>query len=403
MPESPIIIGDLLSYDTSLEWHEAVALVQEVCAQLRSSHTVAPDPTHIQLDQSGAVTLLAGPASGEPAVQRLGYTLSALLEGAAPPAELRLFAAQMTSSTEGASSVDDFSHRLAYFERPGRSRILQRLFERVAPLLEVASARSTVVRAPEPSAATKKTITRVPPAWTKVAVIVLSVSAVGVLAVLGWQRVRAGAPVSVRMSGIVSQTKATAGSLVAGTVSSARALLDRVGLVEATPAPAAPDESHEKTARTRAPSGTRKPADRSDGDSQPPAALSPVLPAGKAESAAPQTSHRPETSEAPPTELTPADVTVYTSSDSAVQPPVLVSPQLPGRFPEDGADGPPMPPMEVDLLINQDGSVETVKFLNPPQRFQQRMLASAMKAWHYRPAMKDGRPVRFRLRVKLPL
>ena len=186
-----------------------------------------------------------------------------------------------------------------------------------------------------------------------------------------------------------------------GTVSSARAV-DR-GLVEATPAPAAPDENQQKAARTRTPSGTKKPADRSDGDSPPPAAPSPVPPAGNAESAAPQTSHPPEMSEAPPTEPIPADVTVYSSSDPTVQPPVLASPQLPGRFPDDGADGPPMPPMEVDLLVNQDGAVESVKFLNPPQRFQQRMIASAMKAWHYRPAMKDGRPVRFRLRVKLPL
>ena len=59
MAES-IIVGDVVSHDMSLEWHEAVAVVQEVCTLLLASHAGAPDPAHIQLDRIGGIVLLPG-------------------------------------------------------------------------------------------------------------------------------------------------------------------------------------------------------------------------------------------------------------------------------------------------------------------------------------------------------
>src|SRR6266436_1043622 len=91
--DSSIELGDLLAHDVPVEWPEAVAVVQEVCAKLFGSVDV-PDPSHIRLHHSGTIELLPGSPSGEPAAQRLGYTLSALLQGTSPPAELRLFASR---------------------------------------------------------------------------------------------------------------------------------------------------------------------------------------------------------------------------------------------------------------------------------------------------------------------
>ena len=47
--------------------------------------------------------------------------------------------------------------------------------------------------------------------------------------------------------------------------------------------------------------------------------------------------------------------------------------------------------------------METVKVLNKPERFPQGMLLSAMKAWRYNPALKEGRAVRYAVRVTIPV
>jgi hypothetical protein len=37
------------------------------------------------------------------------------------------------------------------------------------------------------------------------------------------------------------------------------------------------------------------------------------------------------------------------------------------------------------------------------RRFQERMLMAAAKAWTFKPAMRDGHPVRYRLRIAIIL
>ena len=51
----------------------------------------------------------------------------------------------------------------------------------------------------------------------------------------------------------------------------------------------------------------------------------------------------------------------------------------------------------LEMLINQAGQVEAVKLHTPLNRYHERMIVSAAKAWRYRPALKQGKPVRFRL------
>jgi len=97
------------------------------------------------------------------------------------------------------------------------------------------------------------------------------------------------------------------------------------------------------------------------------------------------------------------DQQIYSTDDADVQPPTLRWPQLPSV----GSDRPFDEAEEgvglVELLLDEKGIVERLKFLTPPGRFGERMLLSAMKAWRYQPATKDGRPVRFLQRVKLIL
>jgi hypothetical protein len=100
----------------------------------------------------------------------------------------------------------------------------------------------------------------------------------------------------------------------------------------------------------------------------------------------------------PPAEEAPA--TVYTATDGEVLPPVIVRPVLP-------KDPPPGVPPEqigtIEVLVDELGDVAQVKLVSPANRYQERMLVSAAKMWKFRPAYRDGKPVRYRTRVRLTI
>ncbi len=88
------------------------------------------------------------------------------------------------------------------------------------------------------------------------------------------------------------------------------------------------------------------------------------------------------------------DERIYAEADEGVTPPAPLSRQLPAALPP-GITSQTVGTLE--MLINREGEVETVKLHTPLNRYHERMIVSAAKAWRYRPASKDGRPVRFRL------
>jgi hypothetical protein len=398
--ESSIDFGDLLARDVPLEWHEAVAVVQEACGQLFGPGVEAPDPTHIRLHPAGTIELLPQPHSSEPPTQRLGHTLNALMQGTLPPAELRLFASESTSVVAAAISVDDFSRRLAYFERPGRSRVLQLLYERAAPALAAAPPRREHpdTQAPVAVASDAENADANDGALRNVrARVAVFAALMGcALTFWGWYWLRANHR-TPPVPAVLSETRAVVGSLIAGTVSSGKALLGSAGLIDVPKTAATPDPDIPGDVKIRPARDNKTPASRSSSTSSVPSP--PVV--------APETREQPAGSVSPPARAaTPdevsADATVYTANAPGVLPPKLVWPQLPTTAPTDGADPPRPSPGEVDLLVNEGGVVEAVKLLTAPGGFHQRMLLSAMKAWRYHPAVKDGRPVRYVVRVTIP-
>ena len=91
-------------------------------------------------------------------------------------------------------------------------------------------------------------------------------------------------------------------------------------------------------------------------------------------------------------------VDVFTAADSTVTPPVIVRPVLPKELP------PGVPANQVgtiELVVDEQGDVLHVKLVSPANRFHERMLVSAAKMWKFRPAYKDGIPVRYKTRVRL--
>jgi hypothetical protein len=94
------------------------------------------------------------------------------------------------------------------------------------------------------------------------------------------------------------------------------------------------------------------------------------------------------------------DDMVYTTTDAAVIPPVLVRPVLP-KYPPPGLAEDQIGSIEV--LVDEQGDVDQVRLISPANRFHERMLMSAAKTWKFRPAFKDGHPVRYRTRIRVTL
>jgi TonB family protein len=91
---------------------------------------------------------------------------------------------------------------------------------------------------------------------------------------------------------------------------------------------------------------------------------------------------------------------VFTSSDAQVTPAVLIRPQLPEQPPPD------IPEEQVgtlEFVVTESGAVEHVHLISPANRYQERMLVAAAKTWQFQPAMRDGHPVRFRIRIRVTL
>ena len=91
---------------------------------------------------------------------------------------------------------------------------------------------------------------------------------------------------------------------------------------------------------------------------------------------------------------------VFTQGDPQVTPAVLIRPHLPDQPP------PGVPEEQIgtlEFVVGESGAVEHVRLISPANRFQERMLVAAAKTWQFQPAMRDGRPVRFRTRIRVTL
>jgi hypothetical protein len=95
-----------------------------------------------------------------------------------------------------------------------------------------------------------------------------------------------------------------------------------------------------------------------------------------------------------------ADEVIYSAKDAGVVPPRPLSRQFPATTP----NGVPAHRVgTLEMVIARDGTVEFVKLHTPLNRYHERMIVSAAKAWQYRPATKGGRAVKYRLTVTINL
>jgi len=86
---------------------------------------------------------------------------------------------------------------------------------------------------------------------------------------------------------------------------------------------------------------------------------------------------------------------VYSSDDPDIVPPELLRP---GR----SVIAPPgVPAALFELVITEAGKVAQVRQVSGVGAYRETMMRASLKAWRFQPARRDGRPVRYRLQVRV--
>ena len=193
-------------------------------------------------------------------------------------------------------------------------------------------------------------------------------------------------PIEARMIAPRGMSPAAVGTI--GTAGSARgpdAL--RLARVE----PAAPPASQPAPAPKLSAGGSDRPAASAvftaPSSASPTAVTPPAVPP-----AAPAPAGRVVAS---PLGAAPRDRRVYTANDTDVEPPTMRRPQLQM---EPRADTAPSDSY-VEVVVDERGEVTQVRLRSSDLSLNDRMIVAAAKAWQFEPAMKDGRPVKYVLRV----
>ena len=371
-------LADILSRDVSMAWHEAVALVRGVVERLleKSSEAIAvPELDQIEISATGQISV-SGRTNVSKPVRRLGQLLQAMLGYTESPFELRLVVVHATAPSPAFGSIREFDEAVGYFERPGRNAVLQAVYvraiaapsadaHRVATLDSIASLPTT--DQPEPSrknAARKSNLRR---QQLIAGALLLLVCAGG----MHYARCGSIVPQKRNVSAIALKASNAAGAAGAAMVSS-------------------PSCSVREESRVKPGAAVTKPAV----SLQPAFDLDPPPAVTTATTAADDSIEM--TQEVRPGVTFNEELPVYSAESEAVSPPIGVGLQLPHELPWNGIA---QDLSRIDVIVSPTGTVDSVKLVGTPHNVHDSMFLSAAKTWTFQPALKDGRPVRYRKTV----
>jgi hypothetical protein len=413
-----VTVEDLVFLYVPLSWQEAAAIVVELVSVAPPAGPW-PDPAHAILTESGEIVpSLQDTLNGHPVCHAAALLERLLALTRLAPAELKVLVNKNLTEPPLHGSLESFRKALYHFTRPthlddtavvhGRAadllqkRLLEREFDRVRhKSLRAGADESDVQESPRSS------LLGVPGEWVQGAMVVLLclllMSSGGVLVSMAlsrdplpWLPIRSGG--TGAMAGAIRQDPpGLAGATEPHT------LVAAPGRVPSRQAAAAAAFASEP--RLSPPAQERTPARVPLGSPAPVAPGKPVAAADPARDRFWSVTVREVTPDAAfpgslimPTRPQERSRELFSPADLDVEPATLVRPQMPtSRAPS----GPDQRDSVFDLIVDQNGRVEQVHLVSPANRFNDRMLIAAAKAWQFLPATKDGRPVRYKLQLRI--
>jgi tetratricopeptide (TPR) repeat protein len=94
---------------------------------------------------------------------------------------------------------------------------------------------------------------------------------------------------------------------------------------------------------------------------------------------------------------------IFTEDDRDVTAPIAIDRRLPNWNPTNAARMPGAVRGILEVVTARGGGVESAKLIKPLSPLYDRDLLAAAKQWKFRPAMKDGQPVRYRWQMEIVL
>ena len=392
-----ISLFDLKSRRTPVEWFEGIAVIQEMCRTLLESGAgadgVSFGPEDVVIDAAGRVSAgLHEGSEDDSVVRQVGELLLLILGDSGFPVPLRLVITQSTSTPPFYASIAELSSALEYFERPDRPGLIHAVFERAQklPAVPETSEPAAHVDQKKPAAKIKKPATKDSPRRRPLSMGLIYGAAAAVAAIA----IGAGvvAWVSGRPQRVALLTNLEEESPKGPDLGKPASNPGRVN-------PATAPGSREQVP-VKATGGTRgslafTPQPLRDVAPQIAIELSPADQPGalsKSEAVLPLTF---------PAYDVPADShlegTIYSARDGDVTPPVATYPRLPAE-PPSGVRTEAVSTLE--LVVSETGEVESVRLRGRPSHLAEALLAtmnlSAAKTWRFVPAVRDGRPVKYR-------
>ena len=418
----------LLAKDVPYEWHDGVAVIAQLLEQLRPfgggpQPTSIPDLGSIALENTGWLTVSQEPERELPIMPGAARLLQELLSGIDQPPQLRLYAMQ-TAGSDADTPLGQFADELSKWERPNRIPKLIALHARadekigLAALTEEAKERQKLqamrllerkASSPERKSAKSERKNSAAAASssssTRSTLIGLGlVLAAGIVATLEWRYVvgrTTPAPSTAAVETPDDNAPETAASEPGG-----GGTTSRPGTRRATPrtaprsaeAPASLDEAPVAEAEAEleraqqlfnqqdyinARAAFERILDSLRGASSP-----------QAEEIRQAARNLDEVARAA-VEATALAAMEFRSGDPGVTPPVPEA-YLP---PKPDPRTPPDKLQVMELRINAEGNVDSAKFVINRPTYRNAWWPAAAKAWHFKPAMKDGRPVRYVMRI----
>jgi hypothetical protein len=410
------------------EWHDAVAVVQQLAEQITDGLRTEPsgslpDLSDIGIEVTGHLLVRLEPHGRETAVRGLGYLMHQLLANRNGPVALRLLVAQVVSEVPTIMSVPALSQELARWERPRRLEKLIELHERARRFIETRPAAALPDEAqalsPERLAESAAADVADPPAkaeappWLQALLrLPRRRGAVGLgLAIL-----------VVALTGAALFVKSSSTPLSHAVTAPTVALNER-GLPPEAPAPGpvavsavARTTASLPLAHQKAPTAAHDialPPNRSVPQGIPTHGLVSAstvsrgaevsVPASRNARQTPpvQPAVQPNARQAaavPPRPELDADEPgqIYKTGDAGFVEAVLIKPYMPEQ------PDPSTPPDRLgtlELVVNAAGDVEWVRLRSPFNRYRERWWVYVAKNWKFRPGFKDGLPVKSFKRV----